>query len=176
MINRGAEEALFSLSNKRKWPAIAFWARVNRVKAITHVQDRLVTRLPISSPLCLAAANPFLFFKSSVVISSSSLTTLFLSFFLSSSPLDKRILESRWISPRPTVNLGVEIEHRNVETPRWIIYEASVTRWAENRGRRSGGRVYYSPSFRACCSRNRWWIRLNIENDSSQIYNSLIKS
>ena len=114
MINTGAEEALFSLSNKRKWPAIAFWARVNRVKAITHVQDRLVTRLPISSPLCLAAANPFLFFKSSVVISSSSLTTLFLSF----SPLDKRILESRWISSRPTVNLGVEIEHRNVETPR----------------------------------------------------------
>lgn len=55
MINRGAEEALFSLSNERKWPAIAFWARVNRVKAITHVQDRLVTRLPISSPLCLAA-------------------------------------------------------------------------------------------------------------------------
>lgn len=50
MINRGAEEALFSLSNERKWPAIAFWARVNRVKAITHVQDRLVTRLPISSP------------------------------------------------------------------------------------------------------------------------------
>lgn len=74
--------------------------------------------------------NPFLFFKSSVVISSSTFNDVL--------SLSSRWKESRWIWSRPTVNLGVETEHRNVETPRWIIYEASVTRWAENRGRRSG--------------------------------------
>lgn len=157
MINRGAEEALFSLSNERKWPAIAFWARVNRVKAITHVQDRLVTRLPISSPRVNRG-----FFSLNRSLLWFHLRVLRHSFFLSP-PLDKRILESRWISSRPTVNLGVETEHRNVETPRWIIYEASVTRWAKRTRKIEGGeavsicggRVYYFPSFRECCSRNR---------------------